>query len=172
MRRRRVTAPELLLWERAKKRALDRGVPFAIDKRSIVVPRFCPVLGIPIKVGQARSINSPSLDRIIPREGYVPGNVRVVSDKANRMKGNLSLWELRLRAEHGPKPLRRDYQKVAEYVEREALLAEVRSKAAKGGRAGKEWAKIAAFLERIFSRGIDEPYANDNEPRVDHEGGA
>jgi len=52
-------------------------------------PLRCPVLGIPIdyfkkKKGPANS--SPSIDRIDPSKGYIRGNVRVVSQKANRLK--------------------------------------------------------------------------------------
>lgn len=39
--------------------------------------------------------NSPSLDRIDPTKGYVPGNVQVVSFLANRAKSNLSDAQLR-----------------------------------------------------------------------------
>jgi hypothetical protein len=43
---------------------------------------------------------------------------------------------------------------IATYVEREQLLQEVRAKALQGGRAGEEWAKIAAFLDRVFSKSL------------------
>jgi hypothetical protein len=43
---------------------------------------------------------------------------------------------------------------VATYVEREQLLQEVRTKALQGGRAGQEWAKIAAFLDRVFRESL------------------
>lgn len=90
----------------------------------------------------------------MPNRGYVPGNVRVISDKANRLKGSRTLPELQLRALIGPPEWRDDYRKIAEYVDREQLLQEVWSKAAKPGRAGNEWGKIALFLDRIFSRGL------------------
>jgi hypothetical protein len=38
---------------------------------------------------------SPSLDRIVPELGYVKGNVRVISDRANRIKRDATLEELR-----------------------------------------------------------------------------
>ena len=37
---------------------------------------------------------SPSLDRIDSTKGYVPGNVWVISNKANRMKSNAAAEEL------------------------------------------------------------------------------
>jgi len=46
--------------------------------------------------GQGRIKTNPSLDRIDPTKGYVPGNVQVISDLANRMKQNASVEELLL----------------------------------------------------------------------------
>lgn len=40
----------------------------------------CPVLGI--------DLTTPSLDKIIPALGYVPGNIAVISMKANMLKGD------------------------------------------------------------------------------------
>lgn len=41
-----------------------------------------------------QSDNSPSLDRLIPNNGYVKKNVRVISKKANTMKSNGTLNDL------------------------------------------------------------------------------
>src|SRR3954467_15879500 len=95
LRRRRHEMPGRSLWDRARKRAKDRGLPFALAKNSIAVPLTCPALGMPIQFRGRRSACSPSLDRIVPERGYVPGNIRVVSDRANRLKGKRSLEELR-----------------------------------------------------------------------------
>ena len=153
LRRRRLEAPGLTMWNRAKKRAKRLGLTFDLPREEIVIPARCPVFDLALEVGPKRANNSPSLDRLEPDKGYIAGNVRVVSDQANRLKGNLKLAELRVRAEAGP-PLRRaQYAQLAAYVDREALLAEVRTKAASGGRAGHEWAKIEAFLERKFRCG-------------------
>jgi len=100
---------------------------------------------------------SPSLDRIVPEEGYVDGNVRVISDRANRLKGKRGLEEIRRLADCGAPELRASYTMIATYLEREELLREVRAKAQQPGRAGQEWAKIAAFLDRVFSKAILQP---------------
>jgi hypothetical protein len=105
----------------------------------------------------ARSANSPSLDRIVPEVGYIDGNVRVISDRANRLKSNRTLVQLTERARLAPSELREDYEKVAHYVDRERLLAEVRVKAMQEGRVGEEWAKIVRFLERAFGGDIKSP---------------
>jgi hypothetical protein len=38
--------------------------------------------------------NSPSIDQIVPGGGYVPGNVRIISWKANRLKSNATIDDL------------------------------------------------------------------------------
>jgi hypothetical protein len=39
--------------------------------------------------------NSPNLDRLDPAKGYVPGNVAVISQKANRIKTDACSSEIR-----------------------------------------------------------------------------
>lgn len=150
--RRRQEEPDKELWRRAQKRAQRFGIPFYLPETSLLIPPFCPVLGIPLRSGGERSPGSPSLDRIVPVLGYIEGNVRVISDRANRLKGDHTLVELRALEERSSGPLKSEYRLVAQYVEREDLLSEVRSKIS-NSRAGREWKKVADFLERVFSRG-------------------
>lgn len=84
----------------AKSRAKKRGIPFDIDIGDIIIPKVCPVLGIdifrsePVPNSVKRNLpNSPSLDRIIPSLGYVKGNVRVISWRANDLKSDGRLEE-------------------------------------------------------------------------------
>lgn len=80
----------------AKARATKAGVPFALSPEDITLPQTCPVLGIPIIVGQSQATdNSPSLDRVVPLLGYVKGNVLVISNRANRIKNDATPTELR-----------------------------------------------------------------------------
>ena len=84
----------------AKRRAKAYGVPFDLVLEDIVVPKLCPVLGIPIGIGGGKThAGSPSLDRIIPELGYVPGNVAVISHRANKIKNDATAAELRAVAE-------------------------------------------------------------------------
>jgi hypothetical protein len=77
------------LWQNAKARARKYGVPFTISPDDVVVPSHCPLLGVEIKVSPGRfSPSSPSLDRIVPDKGYVPGNVMVISFRANTIKSD------------------------------------------------------------------------------------
>jgi hypothetical protein len=151
-RQRRRTMPGRAMWERAQKRAFERNLEFSLHKDSVFVPRNCPVLGVAITPGSKRAATSPSLDRILPMRGYVPDNVRVICDHANRLKGDRSLDELKGLAEGGPPEFRADYRMIVTYLEREMLLREVREKAMQEGRAGEEWKKIALFLDRLFRR--------------------
>lgn len=86
------------MWNSAKYRAKTKGVPFSITPDDIIIPDECPALGIKLarsRAGtRAPAENSPTLDRIFPDKGYVPGNVIVVSNKANRIKNNASAMEL------------------------------------------------------------------------------
>ena len=149
---RRRNRPALEMWERARKRARRFGLPFDLPREAIVIPPVCPVLGSPIKSDGTRSPTTPSLDRIRPDEGYVPDNVRVLSDHANRLKGAMTLDDLERRRASSRGHRAVEYERLVEYVRREALLAEVRAKAAQGGRVGEEWAKIARFLDKAFIR--------------------
>lgn len=85
---------KMLLWRTARRCRLE-NIPFNIDATDCVVPEKCPVLGLELKVGGGRNCpTSPSLDKIIPALGYVKGNVRVISWRANELKGNATLAEV------------------------------------------------------------------------------
>jgi len=80
----------------AKLRARKKNLHFALTPAHIHIPKFCPVLGIELK--QTKGFpgpSSPTLDRIDNTLGYVPWNICVISYKANMLKGNASLEELR-----------------------------------------------------------------------------
>lgn len=82
----------------AKYRAKKKGVPFTIAIEDVSIPAVCPVLGIPLVVATGTRVprdDSPTLDRIDNSAGYIPGNVLVVSWKANRIKNNATVEELR-----------------------------------------------------------------------------
>jgi len=89
--------PERRLLQLARERAKKQGLPFLLTINDITIPDVCPALGIPIGITPVRmSDNSPTLDRIDNTLGYVPGNVRVISWRANRVKSNATLADLRL----------------------------------------------------------------------------
>jgi len=71
------------------------GREHTITLADIVIPEFCPVYGLRLDcAAPARAPNLPSLDRVDNTKGYVPGNVRVISWKANCDKSDLSQDEI------------------------------------------------------------------------------
>lgn len=94
MARWRSRNPSSVLYRAAKNRAKTKGIEFTIEVSDVVVPNTCPVLGIEISIGGNRN-NSPSLDRIDNSKGYVKGNVCVISFRANALKSDGTLEELR-----------------------------------------------------------------------------
>lgn len=90
---------EKRMWRSALERASEKGLPFSIDVSDVVVPDVCPLLDIPISRGKGKlHAGSPSLDRIDPGLGYVPGNVWVISYRANAMKQDATVDEITLLA--------------------------------------------------------------------------
>ena len=92
-----IARPEVPMWEKARQRATRVGVPFEIEPEDVVIPPCCPVLGIALvrNTGiRGPQDASPSLDRLRPSEGYVRGNIAVISNRANRIKTNATLEEL------------------------------------------------------------------------------
>lgn len=77
-----------------KSRAAREGVPFGLTIDDMIIPDVCPVLGIPILLDPNHRDNYPSVDRIIPVLGYVPGNIVIVSYRANRIKNDATIDEL------------------------------------------------------------------------------
>jgi len=90
---RRGWKPALRLWKSVKGRCPSSD----ITPDDLRIPAVCPVLGIPLRqeFSGKRSDATPSVDRIEPAKGYVKGNVVVVSWRANRLKGDATLAELR-----------------------------------------------------------------------------
>jgi hypothetical protein len=74
------------MLSRAKMRAKKSGIEFTIVFDDLFIPQKCPVLGITLAIGDYDA--APSLDRISNERGYVPGNVLVVCNRANRLKNN------------------------------------------------------------------------------------
>lgn len=90
--------PEKYLLRAARKRAQEKGVPFTLTLGDIHIPDVCPVLGLPLEPIRSdihQRAGSPSIDEIIPGRGYVPGNVAVISWRANSLKRDGLLAEFR-----------------------------------------------------------------------------
>ena len=98
-RNRHAKAPWFNMYRRARDRATKKGVPFNITAQYIrsIWPtnNRCPVLDVPLRVSKGQpSDASPSLDRIVPKKGYVRGNVIIVCNKANTIKSHATVKEI------------------------------------------------------------------------------
>lgn len=86
---------ELIYW--ARKRAKKQDIECTITVGDFIPITHCPLLGIKLNfsaTGRGFHDDSPSIDRIDPSKGYVPGNVWIISSRANRIKSNATLDEL------------------------------------------------------------------------------
>lgn len=96
----RKTNPIKPLLSRIKNKCKTKNILFDIDESDIIIPEYCPVLGIKLvwNVGssgkQGYRPDSPSVDRIYPDRGYVRGNVRIISARANLLKNDATVEEL------------------------------------------------------------------------------
>ena len=92
--------PRRRLYWSSKANACTKGVEHSITPDDIPLPLTCKYLGIKLDYqrtserGRLRSYDSPSIDRIDPQKGYIPGNIQVISDLANRMKTNATIEQL------------------------------------------------------------------------------
>ncbi len=72
------------------------GLEFTITESDLQMIDVCPVLGIPLDWSpSARKDNTPSIDRFDSSKGYVPGNVAIISWRANNLKSNGTLDEFK-----------------------------------------------------------------------------
>ena len=84
----------------AKRRSKINKVPFNLTAHYLFTiwpeDNKCPVFNVEFSaLGESFTPFSPTLDRIIPELGYVKGNVVWISRKANSMKSDGSLDELK-----------------------------------------------------------------------------
>lgn len=88
---------KLYVFRKAKYRAKQSGIEFTITINDFELPPKCPVFGTDWEFGSRHPVdNSISMDRINSNLGYIPGNVIIISAKANRIKNNASIEELEI----------------------------------------------------------------------------
>lgn len=75
---------------RVKKANCGRlGKHWDLNFGDLTWPTHCPILGIELNYfNDYRGEDSPSFDQVIPGNGYVKGNVLVISLRANRIKND------------------------------------------------------------------------------------
>ena len=93
---RKIKNPIKYLLVKARYNAKICGVPFSLIESDLTYPEFCPALGIKLEHGFGRvGDTSPTLDRMIPKLGYVKGNVFILSHRANTLKTDATPDEIR-----------------------------------------------------------------------------
>ena len=89
----------------AKSRAKKKKITFNLTYDDIKdIPEFCPIRKVKMQfkeygVGHGYDDNTPSLDRLNPDAGYTKDNVNWISMKANTMKNNGTLEDVKNLAE-------------------------------------------------------------------------
>lgn len=107
--RMKTESPETILLWRTRANSKIRNIECSISVEDIVIPERCPILDIELgPIGGKNRNNSPSLDRVDNSTGYVRGNVRVISNRANTLKGEMSINDVErlltyMKAKHGDK---------------------------------------------------------------------
>ena len=84
---------ERYMFHRAKRRAKAKGMDFNIEVSDIVIPELCPIFNLAM---ETQGVYAPSIDRIDATQGYVKGNIRVISYRANVLRGDATTAELEL----------------------------------------------------------------------------
>ena len=90
----------------ARSRARKFALPCDITTEDLEWPSHCPVLGIELDYNRTiagnRKLRSnyPTLDRRDNSKGYVKGNVFVISHRANRIKSDATVAELKAVADY------------------------------------------------------------------------
>jgi hypothetical protein len=96
----------MLILVKARCKHLGNHIPFSILPEDVEYVTHCPILGIELNYFSEQSKrgmvvdNAASIDRIVPSLGYIPGNVMVVSWRANKLKSDITLEEMALFAQH------------------------------------------------------------------------
>src|SRR6185312_6065163 len=87
--------PKKYMLKDAKRRSKDKGIECSITENDFDIPKTCPISLIELQcnVGGLKP-NSPTLDRIDNSKGYIQGNVRVISNRANAMKRDADIPEI------------------------------------------------------------------------------
>lgn len=95
--------PKAALLRAIRNRAKKAGLECTLTVDDLVIPEYCPVLGIKLSFGLGwgegmaleKKDRRASVDRIDNALGYTPNNIVIVSFRANRLKSDATLAELR-----------------------------------------------------------------------------
>lgn len=91
------------LLNAARARSRKYGYEFNLTEADIILPKYCPLLGIEMFVTESRKgskHSSFSLDRIDSSKGYTKDNVWVISHMANSMKSDSNYEDFKKMADN------------------------------------------------------------------------
>jgi hypothetical protein len=74
----------------SKQNARKKKQEHSISLEDIKIPDICPVFGTKFDTG----MHVASIDRVDNSKGYIPGNIQIISKRANMMKYDASIPEL------------------------------------------------------------------------------
>ena len=90
------------LLRSAKNHSKQRNREFSLELSDINIPETCPILDIPLKSSWKTGCksyrgfqSSPTVDRIDNDKGYIPDNIHIISARANHLKSDGTLDELK-----------------------------------------------------------------------------
>lgn len=83
--------PLRYVFKGRKSKAKEAGIEFTIEYSDLVQSDVCPILETPF---ERHTWSAASIDRIDNNKGYIPGNIQIVSRKANVMKNSASPEEM------------------------------------------------------------------------------
>lgn len=85
-------------WILIKSRAKKLNLPFDLELSDLPDESICPVFGTKISFGGTIPLDpmtTSSVDRLIPEKGYTKENIRVISFRANAIKNDASIEDLK-----------------------------------------------------------------------------
>lgn len=99
IRQARITSA-LFIFEKCRANSIRRPYKFLLNPEDIVIPKVCPILGIPIIThlefkGKGINWNAPSIDRLENDKDYTKDNIVVCSWKANNLKRELTFEQIK-----------------------------------------------------------------------------
>jgi len=89
--------PKKYLLMLAKKRCKNTGIKFDLCESDFEIPEYCPVFLSklePVFSTFNERNNVPTLDRVDNNKGYVRGNVKVLSFRANKNKSDMRIEDI------------------------------------------------------------------------------
>lgn len=85
-----------IAYEKFKNKRSHGHWNFDLEFSHVEFSKVCPILGIELDYKNSGRENSAEFDRIDSTEGYIPGNVWIISRRANRVKNDGTAEEHRL----------------------------------------------------------------------------